>query len=201
MAEIGTDIKKAVDILNNGGLVGIPTDTLYGLAANGLDEAAVKSVFDMKQRPLDKALIFQIGSVDKLDMFCKSVPAAAKKLAEHFWPGALTLVLEKTDLVPAIVTAQNDTIGVRIPNHPMTLELLNLISYPIVVPSANLSGLKNPTTSQEVNEQLGGIPYILDGGSCAVGIASTIVGFKGEEIVIFREGTISEQEIHEALNR
>lgn len=199
MAEIGTDIKKAATILNVGGLVAIPTDTVYGLAANALDERAVEEIYRVKRRPKDKPLAIQISNIDQLEEYCKVVPEKAYQLAEKFWPGPLTLVFEKSEKIPAIVTSGLNTIGVRVPEHPITLELLKLLDYPLAVPSANISGLPSATNTIQVNQHLSEISYILEGGTCSVGVESTIVAVHDEDFKILREGAIKKEIIFNAI--
>lgn len=192
MAEIGTDINKAKQILVRGGLVAIPTETVYGLAGNALQEDAVASIFRVKNRPQFDPLIIHVPDIERAQHYTKEIPNHAVKLAQHFWPGPLTLVLKKTDVVPYLVTSGLDTVGVRCPDHALTRELLSSLPFPLAAPSANPFGYVSPTTAQHVQEQLGDkIDYILDGGSCRVGIESTIVGFEDEQPVIYRMGGLS----------
>ncbi len=196
-AEIGTDIPKSIDILRNGGLVAIPTETVYGLAANGLDEIAVASIFAAKNRPFFDPLILHIGNRNMLNQLVSNVPQNAKKLMDAFWPGPLTFVLPKSTNVPDIVTAGQDSVAVRMPNHPTTLNLLNQIDFPLAAPSANPFGYVSPTSANHVFDQLGNrIDYILDGGNCSVGLESTIISFIDEENpCILRLGGITNAEI------
>lgn len=200
MAEIGRDIKKAAELLKRGELVAIPTDTVYGLAGNAFDLSALEAIYAVKGRPADKALIAQTDRVEKIIPFVKSFPDRAKKLAEKFWPGALTLVLEANDMISKEMIAGGDTIGVRVCNHPMTLGLLALLDFPVALPSANISGQPSTTSAEEVNRQLGDrISYILDGGESQLGIESTIVSFRDEKVVILRQGAIAEEDILDAI--
>ncbi|MFY0652975.1 MAG: threonylcarbamoyl-AMP synthase [Cyclobacteriaceae bacterium] len=201
MAKIGTDIDYAASLLKQGKIIAIPTETVYGLAGNALDHDVVKDIYEVKNRPFTLPMIAQVNRIRKVKELIKNVPVAAKILAQKYWPGALTLVLERADVVPDILVNGGDTVGVRISDHMMTLELLYKLDFPVAVPSANIHGEKSPTTAEEVNEQLGDkIEYILDGGKCSVGLESTIVGFNGEEPIIFREGAISKEEILEAID-
>jgi len=197
IAEIGTDIPKSINILRNGGLVAIPTETVYGLAANGLDEIAVASIFAAKNRPFFDPLILHIGNPNMLNQLVSNVPQNAKKLMDAFWPGPLTFVLPKTTKVPDIVTAGQASVAVRMPNHQTTLNLLNQIDFPLAAPSANPFGYVSPTSANHVFDQLGNrIDYILDGGNCIVGLESTIISFMDEEIpCILRLGGITKAEI------
>lgn len=196
-AEIGTNIPKSIDILRKGGLVAIPTETVYGLAANGLDEIAVASIFAAKNRPFFDPLILHIGNTNMLNQLVSNVPQNAKKLMDAFWPGPLTFVLPKTKHVPDIVTAGQTSVAVRMPNHPIVLDLLNLIEFPLAAPSANPFGYVSPTSANHVFDQLGtNIDYILDGGHCKVGLESTIISFMDEEHpYILRLGGITKEEI------
>jgi L-threonylcarbamoyladenylate synthase len=198
MAVIGTDISIASKELKQGNLVGIPTETVYGLAANAFDETAVTKIFEVKKRPSFDPLIVHIPGYAYLETVASEIPEIAKKMVEHFWPGPLTLVLPKTNVIPDLVTSGLSTVAVRVPNHPMTLELLGQLDFPLASPSANPFGYISPTSAQHVAEQLGdSIPYILDGGNCKVGIESTIVGFDQGQAVIYRPGGVSEEDLKE----
>jgi L-threonylcarbamoyladenylate synthase len=195
---IGTDIDKAAALLQNGEVVAIPTETVYGLAANAFDAYAVTQIFKVKNRPFFDPLIVHTDSINKIQDWVVDVPTQAKELAEVFWPGPLTLVLKKKDSIPDIVTAGNSTVGVRIPHHPTTLALLSKLNFPLAAPSANPFGYVSPTTAQHVEDQLGNaIPYIIDGGACKVGIESTIVSFADEVPQILRLGGISVEKIRQ----
>ena len=201
MSKIGKSITESIKILENGGLVSIPTETVYGLAADGLNKTAILKIFAAKKRPSFDPLILH-SSVDKIFTWVKEIPAPARKLAEAFWPGPLTLILPKADTVPFEVTSGLDTVGVRVPNHPLTLELLQKIDFPLAAPSANPFGYISPTTAQHVNNQLGNeVDYILDGGACEVGIESTIVGFENNEVVIYRLGGLAIDEIEVIIGK
>jgi len=201
MAKIGTDIDLAVRLLNAGKIVGIPTDTVYGLAGNAFDGSVIKDIYQIKGRDVKKALIVQVDSIIKVKNLVMEIPNQARILAEKFWPGALTLVLEAKFGTQQELLGGGVTIGIRIPKHEMTLDLLSRLDFPLAVTSANVQGQKSPLTAIEVNEQLGTkIEYTLDGGKCGFGLESTIVGFDSSGIKIFREGAISEQEIIKTLN-
>lgn len=189
MAQIGTDIAAAKAWLEAGNVVGIPTETVYGLAGNALDPDAVLTIFRVKNRPSFDPLIVHTDSLDKLDRFVTHIPEPARRLAEMFWPGPLTLLLPKRDLIPDLVTAGLPTVAIRIPRHPLTLALLRSLDFPLAAPSANPFGYISPTTAQHVADQLGDqIPYILDGGSAAIGLESTIIGFEDDQLTVFRLG-------------
>jgi L-threonylcarbamoyladenylate synthase len=189
MAEIGKDIIKAKHLLENNKLVAIPTETVYGLGGNAFDPEAVIQIFKVKNRPDFDPLITHTDSLDKIKKYVKDIPAKAELLAGLCWPGPLTLLLEKNDLIPHIVTSGLTTVAVRIPNHELTLALLRTLDFPLAAPSANPFGYISPTTAHHVAEQLGEkIPYILDGGPCQIGIESTIIGFEDQDVIVYRLG-------------
>lgn len=196
------EILKAATLLKQGNVVAIPTETVYGLAANAFDGNAVKQIFEIKQRPLFNPLIVHIKSIDYLENIVSSIPPKAMILAKHFWPGALTLVLPKKEIIPNVVTAGKDTVGIRVPSHPTALELLNQLDFPLAAPSANPFGYISPTTTAHVQNQLGAkIPFILDGGNCQKGIESTIIGFENNEPILYRVGAISKEEIENCIGK
>ena len=192
MAEIGSDIQKAVKLLNAGKLVAIPTETVYGLAGNAFNEDVIVSIFETKDRPQFDPLIVHSSSVRWITELVSEIPPLAQKLMNDFWPGPLTLVLPKRSIVPDIVTSGLDGVAIRIPSHPMTHDLISKLDFPLAAPSANPFGYVSPTTAQHVNDQLGDkIDYILDGGSTTVGLESTIVGFEYGKPIIYRLGGLS----------
>lgn len=192
MSIISTDISKAVAILNNEELVAIPTETVYGLAGNIFSEKAIKRIFETKKRPFFNPLIVHIPSVDVLPTIVSYVPEKAQRLADAFWPGPLTLVLPKQSTIPDVITAGKDTVAVRIPNHPVALELLNALDFPLAAPSANPFGSISPTTAKHVENYFeNDIKMVLDGGPCERGIESTIIGFEGDEPIVYRLGSTS----------
>ena len=196
------EIKEASNLLQQGYVVAIPTETVYGLAANAFDEKAVAQIFDIKKRPLFNPLIVHIKSITYLNNIAKNIPAIALELANHFWPGPLTLVLEKKSNIPDIVTGGKNTVGIRMPSHPVALSLLEDIDFPLAAPSANPFGYISPTTSEHVRKQLGDkIPYILEGGSCEKGIESTIIGFEKNKPILYRVGAISKEEIETIIGK
>lgn len=198
--KIGKDITAAKALLEKGLLVAIPTETVYGLAANGLDAVAVASIFEAKQRPSFNPLILHVPDQMVWKRLVRDVPAKAQQLADAFWPGPLTLVLPKTELVPDIITAGNDTVAVRMPAHEMTRELLRELPFPLAAPSANPSGYISPTLPQHVQQQLGDqVSYILDGGACTVGVESTIVKVVGDEVTVLRFGGLPLEDIVEVV--
>ena len=194
------EIIKAVTLLNEGKVVAIPTETVYGLAANAFDENAVRQIFEIKQRPTFNPLIVHIKSIDDLEKVASNIPDKAMKLAKHFWPGALTLVLPKKENIPNIVTAGKDTVGVRVPAHSIALDLLNQLDFPLAAPSANPFGSISPTSAEHVQKQLGNkVPFILDGGNCEKGIESTIIGFENDVPILYRLGSIAIEEIENEI--
>ncbi len=198
MAEIGKDIFKAATVLKNSGVVAIPTETVYGLAANALDEKAVAQIFTVKNRPTFNPLIIHIAHKDDLKKYVATVPEVAEKLIEKFWPGPLTLLLPKKANVPHIVTASLPNVAIRVPDHALTLQLLQALDFPLAAPSANPFGYISPTTPAHVQRQIGEkIPYILDGGACHQGVESTIVGFEDNIPVVFRLGAIPLEALQE----
>ncbi len=197
---IGKDIKKAIELLNNEQLVAIPTETVYGLGGNALSSRAVAEIFKVKNRPSFDPLIIHTDSLEKVEKYVASIPDKAMLLAREFMPGSLTLLLPKKDIIPDLVTSGSSLVAVRLPKHPMTLELLSNLDFPLAAPSANPFGYISPTTAEHVNNQLGEkIPYILDGGSCEVGLESTIVGFEGEEAIIYRKGGLAVETIEAVI--
>ena len=200
---IGKDVNAAVQLLQAGKLVAIPTETVYGLAANALNEDAVLNIYEVKRRPQFNPLIIHVASFDAVKKWAKNIPSEAALLAKTFWPGALTLLLEKNELIPDLVTAGHTRVAIRIPDHPLTLELLKQIDFPLAAPSANPSGYVSPTSAEHVYAGLKGeIPYILDGGECRVGLESTIVGWdENGETIIYRLGGISKENIESVLGK
>lgn len=197
---IGTDITKAVQLLKKGELVAIPTETVYGLAANALNESAVVKIFEVKNRPFFDPLIIHLPRFEEVERYTRNIPAQAYRLAQQFMPGPLTLLLERNERIPDLVTAGSPLVAVRIPRHPLTQALLQQIDFPLAAPSANPFGYISPTTAQHVERQLGAsIPYILDGGPCEVGLESTIAGFEGERVKVYRKGGIAVEDIEKEV--
>ncbi|HCW08609.1 MAG TPA: threonylcarbamoyl-AMP synthase [Cytophagales bacterium] len=196
MAEIGNDIFKAKELLEQGKLVAIPTETVYGLAGNALDSSSVAKIFEVKNRPYFDPLIVHVPDIDSVSKYAEEIPAKAKLLMNEFWPGPITFLLTKKPIIPDLVTSGLDRVGIRCPHHSLTHELLKSLSFPLAAPSANPFGYVSPTTPQHVNDQLGDkIDYILDGGECNVGIESTIVGFENDETIVYRVGGLSVEKI------
>lgn len=203
MAIISTDILRAAALLKSGKLVAIPTETVYGLAGNALDESAILAIFEAKNRPHFNPLILHCGSVIQLSSFVEKMSPNAVKLATAFMPGPITLLLPKKDTVSELLTAGSDKVAVRIPNHPLTLALLQSIDFPVAAPSANPFGYISPTSAAHVAAQLGEkIAFILDGGECNVGVESTIVGFDEEDnALIYRLGGLSIEAIEAVVGK
>jgi L-threonylcarbamoyladenylate synthase len=188
-----TRIEAAAELLRTGGVVALPTETVYGLAADASNPVAVKRIFEIKGRPADHPLIVHIADVSQLGQWAREIPAAATLLARHFWPGPLTLILPRQPHVSDVVTGGQDSIGVRVPNHPVPLAVLRAMgeSAGLAAPSANRYGRISPTTAAHVHDELGeAVDMILDGGACEVGLESTIVSCLGQEVVLLRPGGI-----------
>jgi L-threonylcarbamoyladenylate synthase len=195
-------IAEAAKILRRGGLVAFPTETVYGLGADALDAAAVARIFAAKGRPRFDPLIVHLADRTWLPRVVRSVPEAASVLAARFWPGPLTLVLPKAAVVPDLVTAGLDTVGVRVPDHPAARALLEAAATPIAAPSANLFGHVSPTTAAHVVEQLGDrVDAVLDGGPCRVGVESTIVSLAAGEPWVLRPGGVTREDVAASLGR
>ena len=193
---IGTEIEKARDLLLQNEVVAIPTETVYGLAGNALSEAAVSKIFEAKNRPHFDPLIVHVSEVSEVSKYVEEIPELAFNLMENFWPGALTVLLPKKSGIPDLTTSGLKEVGIRIPNHPITLELLRSLPFPLAAPSANPFGYISPTSAAHVADQLGEkIPYILDGGNCSVGIESTVLRVQHNEIEILRLGGISVEDL------
>jgi len=202
MTRIGKDIKLAASILQAGELVAIPTETVYGLAGNALNNEAVLRIYDVKQRPFFNPLIIHLSDFSAVTRYVTELPPDAVILAKQFSPGPLSFLLPKSALVPDLVTAGSDRVVVRIPSHPMALELLSMLDFPLAAPSANTFGYVSPVSAEHVMEGLGGkLTYILDGGPCAVGLESTIVGFEDGEIIIHRLGGVTVEDIRKITGK
>lgn len=195
-----SDIQKARLLLRQGEVIGIPTETVYGLAGNAYDEQAIRKIFAIKGRPLTSPLIVHTHTLDYVYSLAKEIPPQALTLAKAFWPGPLTLLLEKKPTIPDIVTAGLPTVGIRIPNHPLTRTLMTDLSFPLAAPSANPFGYISPTTYEHVEEQLGDrVSYILDGGPAQKGLESTIVGFPNNIPTLYRLGSITQEAIQDLI--
>lgn len=196
-------IDKAVELLKNNDVVGMPTETVYGLAGSIYSEEALLKIFKIKERPFFDPLIIHVSSVDEAKSLVKDWPHAAELLAQNFWPGPLTLILEKSDNVNDLITAGMLTVGIRMPNHPVALALIKKWGSPLAAPSANKFKKTSPTTALHVKEEFDQAVYVLDGGNCSVGLESTILYIKqienNVEIEVLRKGFISYLEIEKIL--
>jgi L-threonylcarbamoyladenylate synthase len=199
---ITTNIESAKLALENNDIVAIPTETVYGLAGNAYNEDAIHKIFALKNRPHYNPLIVHIKSGSYLQQVAKNIPAVAIKLADAFWPGPLTLVLKKQDHIPAIVTGGKNTVGVRVPGHPVALTLLDQLDFPLAAPSANPFGSISPTTAKHVHDYFTDtLETILDGGPCTKGIESTIIGFENEKPILYRQGSITVEDIEKITGK
>ncbi|MHC0429755.1 L-threonylcarbamoyladenylate synthase [Streptomyces sp. O3] len=195
-----SDIEKAAGVLRAGGLVALPTETVYGLGANAEDPAAVSRIFQVKGRPPSHPLIVHLGSAEHLADWVEDLPATARLLAERFWPGPLTLVLRRGRRVPLEATGGLETVAVRVPDHPLALALLSAFGGGVTAPSANRFGSVSPTTADDVRAELGdAVDFVLDGGPCEVGVESTIVDVTGELPTVLRPGGVTREELEAVL--
>jgi L-threonylcarbamoyladenylate synthase len=196
------DLDRAAAILRMGGLVAFPTETVYGLGANALDREAVMKIYAAKGRPPTSPLIVHVATMEMLQDIAADWPAAAQQLAERFWPGPLTLIVRKTEKVPSEVTAGLDTVGIRMPAHPVARELIRRAEIPVAAPSANLFTHVSPTTAEHVRSSLGDrVEMILDGGPCQVGIESTVLSLAGPTPALLRPGMIGLAELRALLGK
>ncbi|MFB7168030.1 L-threonylcarbamoyladenylate synthase [Streptomyces sp. NPDC056242] len=194
------DIEKAASVLRGGGLVALPTETVYGLGANAEDPAAVARIFQVKGRPPSHPLIVHIGGAEQLDDWVEDVSETARLLAECFWPGPLTLVLRRGPRVPLEATGGLDTVAVRVPDHPVALALLSAFGGGVTAPSANRFGSVSPTTADHVRAELGdAVDFVLDGGACEVGVESTIIDVTGDAPSILRPGGVTREDLEAVL--
>ena len=192
--------KKATDLLNNDEVVGMPTETVYGLAGNAYSQVAVNKIFEAKGRPTDNPLIVHISEFEEIYDLVEYVPETAKKLADAFWPGPLTMILPKSERVPYCTTGNLDTVAVRCPSHPIARKLIKLSGLPLAAPSANLSGKPSPTKAQHVFEDLNGrIPFIIDGGDCEEGVESTVITLATEIPRLLRPGNVTLSQLKSVL--
>lgn len=194
------DINKAIKLLESEELVVIPTETVYGLAGNAFSEKAIKKIYILKNRPATNPLIVHVKDWTFVEQIAEEIPEKAKLLAHQFWPGPLTLILKRKEIVPSIASAGMPTVAVRMPDHDVTLKLLSKLDFPLVAPSANPFTSISPTCAEHVYGYFReDPPFILDGGPCIKGIESTIIGFEGEQPVIYRLGSISNEEIEKVI--
>ncbi len=195
------DVDRALEVLRAGGLVAIPTETVYGLAADAANESAVRRIFEAKGRPADHPLIVHVASAAQLSDWANEIPSAAETLAATCWPGPLTLLVPKAPHVLPVVTGGRPTVGVRVPAHPLTTELLTRFGGGLAAPSANRFGMVSPTTAQHVRDDLGDlVDYVLDGGPCPIGVESTIVDCSVTPPQILRPGGIASEQILHLLD-
>ena len=199
-SDLEKQIKKAISILKKGGVVAYPTDTVYGLGACMTDTAAVDRIFQVKGRPKGMALPVLLADKVQMESIVTSVPLSARRLADEFFPGALTIILPKSDIVPDIITGGGRTVALRIPDHRVPLALIKGLGKPIVGTSANLSGQPSALTAAEVQAQIGDkIDMVIDGGRCPGGVESTVIDLSGKKPVIRRQGAISFEELRKIL--
>jgi len=195
-------LMRGAEILRNGGTVTFPTETVYGLGANALDEEAVQKIFKAKGRPSDNPLIVHIAGYEDLNKLILELPENAKRLIDEFWPGPLTLIFKKSSIVPKIVTGGLDTVAIRMPSHPIARLLIELAGVPIAAPSANLSGKPSPTKEKHVKDDLmGRVDAIICGGNAAVGVESTVLDVTSDTPMILRPGGVTKEELERAIGR
>lgn len=197
---IGEDISLAAELLQKGGLVAVPTETVYGLAGNGLDSSVIERIYEVKGRPAVKPISLMVADASAVENLCEDVPQAALSLAEKFWPGPLTLVLKARACVPEVLRAGGETVGLRCPRQQQTLRLLQALPFPLAVPSANPSGLPSPKTAGEVLQYFdGAIEAVIDGGACELGLESTVLDLSKTPYRILRQGSLPAEEVADAL--
>lgn len=202
MTLITKDIDTAVKELLSGNVVGLPTETVYGLGADAMNDKAVLKIYETKERPAFNPVIVHVYDIESMGKYSVNIPDEAYKLAEKFSPGPVTFVLRKRNNIPDIVTAGNDTIGLRIPSHPVFREVLRETDLPIAAPSANRAGRISPTSAEDVMSELKDrINFILDGGKCRIGIESTIISFTGEYPEILRHGFVTKEDIENVIGK
>lgn len=190
------NIEKAGRLLGSGEVVGIPTETVYGLAADATNPDAVSKIFVAKGRPQDNPLIVHIADKTDIEKYAKDIPEIAYRLADKFWPGPLTMVLPKKDIIPKVTSGGLDTVGIRFPSNPIAQKIIKVSGLPLAAPSANLSGKPSTTTAKHVYDDMNGrISAIVDGGACSVGVESTVISFSGEDVIILRPGFISKEDL------
>lgn len=193
------NIQHAAQLIANGGVVAFPTETVYGLGANALNAVAVARIFEIKERPSFDPLIVHIHSFDWIDKLTQNTAPEVIEFAKHFMPGPLTIIFEKSNIVPHIVSSGLNTVGIRMPNNEIALELIRLSGCPIAAPSANKFGQLSPSSAAHVRKQLNSVDYVLDGGNTQVGIESTIVAFNAKECTLLRPGIITPEDIEKHL--
>lgn len=196
---MSNDISKACDILTSGGVVGMPTETVYGLAASIENQKGINKIFSTKERPFFDPLIVHVTGKDMARTLVKNWPEIAETLTNTFWPGPLTIILKKNEHVSDLITSGLDSVGLRCPNHPVAQELISKIGHGLAAPSANKFTKTSPTSSAHVKDEFGDNVYVLEGGSCDIGIESTIVGIEDNKVQIFRPGSITKEQLSEVL--
>ncbi len=200
--KIINDVGMIASELASGNIAGIPTETVYGLGANALSGNAVAKIYETKDRPKFNPIIVHVKGIDEFEIFGKDIPRDVYRLAEKYSPGPITFIVRKKEIIPDIVTAGNDSVGLRIPRHPLFLELLAQTGFPVAAPSANMFGRISPTSAEEtLNELDGKIRYILDGGKCDVGIESTVISFVDDVPKILRHGAVTAEEIEKVIGK
>lgn len=200
MQETPSPVQLAASLLAQEEVIAIPTETVYGLAGNLFSKKAVATIYELKKRPSSNPLIVHVPSLEAAKPLIKEIPDKLFQLANLYWPGPLTLLLEKSDLVPDTITAGSNRVAIRVPNHPVTLELLNTINFPLVAPSANPYTRISPTKASHVEAYFGkSLKYILDGGDCQIGLESTIVGMENNKPVIYRNGVLSKETLEKLI--
>jgi len=192
-------VEEAADVIRNGGIVVMPTETVYGLGADAFNAVAVKKIFDAKGRPQDNPLIVHISDMEMLDRAARSVPECARQLMDAYWPGPLSVIMKKTTEIPGVVSAGLDTVAVRMPGSDIAREIIAKAGVPVAAPSANVSGRPSPTTARHAYEDLcGRVPLIIDGGACMVGVESTVVDVTSGSPVVLRPGAVTADMIRSA---
>ncbi len=195
-------VREAGKVLFDGGLVAFPTETVYGLGANALNDAAVESIFKAKGRPNDNPLIVHVASVEDVYPLVKCVSEKAKRVMQTFWPGPISIIMKKTDKIGDAVSAGLDTVAIRMPSHPVALEVIASSKVPIAAPSANTSGRPSPTSASDVHEDMyGKIDMIVDGGKCTVGVESTVLDLSGDDAVILRPGAVTAKQLEKVIGK
>jgi L-threonylcarbamoyladenylate synthase len=201
MNDLQDQIEQAAALIKNGGIAAFPTETVYGIGANALDAAAVAKIFSIKGRPPQNPLIVHVGGKEQLPEVAAVIPAHAQPLIDRFWPGPLTLIFQKKEHVPDIVTAGLDTVAVRMPDHPIALELIRQAGVPLAAPSANPSGMPSSTHHSHVRAYFGSELFVIEGGDCPIGVESTVLYLQSDPPRILRQGGLAQEELENALGK